>query len=842
MAGGQGSRLRPLTCDRPKPMVPVCNEPVMAHILRLLARGGMDDVVVTLHPMPEVVQEYFGTGEGFGVRLRYLVEDDPLGTAGGVARARPYLDGTFVVVSGDAFTDIDLAEAVRFHQSRGALATLVLKAVADPGEYGIVITGADGRIRRFLEKPGRGEVFSDHANAGIYVLEPEVLDRVEPGRPVDFSQDLFPALLEAGEPLYGWLAPSGYWSDIGTPEQYRQTHLDVMAGWGADQAVRVGPGCRIAPTARLIAPCLLGPGCEVEEGAEVGPFACLGEGCHVGRGATVRQSVLWKGCWLGPGAEVRGAVLADGVVLGRAARVFEGAVLGRRCRVGERAVVGPGVRLWPEKQVEELEELSRPVVWSGTALRPVVGPLGVWGEANVSLTPEVACGVGGAFGGRLAAGSRVVVAHSGGAAARGLAWAAAAGVSSAGCHVVWLDAAPAGVARQAVRLAAQGGIYVSVAGEGVSVTGDGSDAGGAGRPDGGAASPGGGGRAGGSAGAGMARLRLWDARGLELGAREARSVDSAFRREEWRRAGAGGVGDIRSAFELHAQARSGYLAALRRWCEELVEAWAAAAPALLADVHPADPSRRGLRPGPHAVGVAVGEPAAPGPAEALLADALRACGVEVLANPAAGAVLFVAAVSPSGEELELADARGRAVSRAVIEDLACLLDGLATPPAQAVPLPVWAGDGVEHALRRLGRDPVRTLAHPAVLAAGRPAPWGHPLLDGIALACGLAVVAARAGEVSPLIQVVSVHPRLRLEVPVGPGRIGQVMRRLASQTDGQEPLPVDGLRVRHDRGWAVVRPDPDRPVVELRVEAATLEDARDLLAHYAELVRRSAQG
>ena len=835
MAGGQGSRLRPLTCDRPKPMVPVCNEPVMAHILRLLARSGLNDVLVTLHPMPEVVQEYFGTGEDFRVRLGYLVEEQPLGTAGGIAQARRLVDDTLVVVSGDAFTDIDLAEAVRFHKSRGAAATLVLKAVCDPGEYGIVITDADGRIRRFLEKPGRGEVFSDHANAGIYVLEPRVLDRIEPGRPVDFSQDLFPALLAAGEPLYGWLAPSGYWSDIGTPEQYRQTHLDVMGAWPAEQAVRVGPGCRIAPTARLIPPCLLGPGCEVEDGAEVGPFACLGEGCHVGRGASVRHGVLWKGCWLGPGAEVRGAVLADGVVLGRAARVFEGAVLGRRCQVGEGAVVGPGVRLWPEKQVEEFDQLSRPVVWNGMALRSVVGPLGVRAEANAGLTPEAACGVGGAFAGRLAAGSRVVVAHSGSAAARALAWAAAAGVSSAGCHVSWLDAAPVGVARQAVRLAGQGGIYVSVGWTPTGLAGvaGASDRGGLGDPAGR--------RARGDEGdPEVARLLLWDARGLELGAREARSVDAAFRREEWRRAGAGGMGDMGSAFELRAQARSAYLLALRRWCQELVEAWAAAASRLL-PAHSAACAEAAARPEQHPVAVKTQAPAEPNPAEALLVDALGACGLEVVSNPAPVPVLLVAGVNPSGEGLELFDPRGGPVSRAALEDLACLLDGLTASPGEKVPLPVWASDAVERALQRLGREPQRTAAHPAALAAGREQPWGHPLLDGIALACGLAALAARAGGLAPLVRAVSPRPRLRLELPVRRGRVGQVMRRLAREVDGPA-LAVDGLRVCHDRGWAVVRPDPDRPVVELRVEATTLEDARDLLAHYAELVRRSAEG
>ncbi|HEY8486584.1 MAG TPA: sugar phosphate nucleotidyltransferase, partial [Limnochordales bacterium] len=595
MAGGQGSRLRPLTCDRPKPMVPVLNEPVMAHLLRLLARVGVEEVIVTLHPMPEMVQERFGDGREFGLRVRYLVEPHPLGTAGSAARALPWLDGTFLVVSGDAFTDIPLQQAVRFHRERGAVATLVLRRVEEPGEYGIVATDPAGRVARFQEKPCRAELFSNQANTGIYVLQPEVLAGLPEGRPVDFSQELFPRLLQEGAALYGWVAREGYWNDVGTPEQYRQTHLDVMARWveqGAE-GVRVGPGCRVAPGAKLVPPCQLGPGCEVEDGAEVGPFACLGPQCHVGRGASVRHSVLWQGCWVGPAAEVRGAVLADGVVLGRAARGFEGAVLGRDCRVEQGGVVGPGVRLWPGKQVEAHERLTRWVVWAGSPLRPAVGPLGVRGLANASLPPELALGLAGAFAGRLAPGTAVVVAHSGQAAARTLAWAAGCGVSAAGCAVLWVDACAAAVARMAVRAAgAGGGVYVAQGGEG---GGDGQ--GGAGRED------------------GECTLMLWDGQGLELAPPELRAVEQAFRLQEWRRSGPEGMGELHSAFALQARAQELYLAALQRWCGRLLEAWDAGGPAG-EGAAPAQASRRAAGEGRPRDGepVVAVEPAGAGPA------------------------------------------------------------------------------------------------------------------------------------------------------------------------------------------------------------------------------------
>lgn len=214
MAGGEGSRLRPLTCGRPKPMVPVLNKPIMTHIINLLKEHGFYDIGVTLQYQPQAIRDYFGNGSEYGVNLQYFVEETPLGTAGSVKNAAGFLDETFVVISGDALTDLDLSRALEFHREQGALATLVLTRVDCPLEYGVVITEKDGKITRFLEKPGWGEVFSDTVNTGIYVLEPDVLDYFAPGRMFDFSKDLFPLLLREKKPLFG-LVLSGYWCDIG---------------------------------------------------------------------------------------------------------------------------------------------------------------------------------------------------------------------------------------------------------------------------------------------------------------------------------------------------------------------------------------------------------------------------------------------------------------------------------------------------------------------------------------------------------------------------------------------------------------------------------------------------
>ena len=229
MAGGKGTRLRPLTCNQPKPMVPIINRPMMEHIMALLKQYNFTEVMATLFYLPESIQNYFGDGQNFQMHIRYLIEENPLGTAGSVRNGADFLDETFLVISGDTLTDINLGAAVAFHRERGATATLVLTKVNNPLEYGMVITDAEGRIHRFLEKPGWGEVFSDTVNTGIYILDPKIFNYYQAGQVFDFSKDLFPQLLAGGEPLFGYVS-EGYWSDIGNLEQYRQTHYDVLSG------------------------------------------------------------------------------------------------------------------------------------------------------------------------------------------------------------------------------------------------------------------------------------------------------------------------------------------------------------------------------------------------------------------------------------------------------------------------------------------------------------------------------------------------------------------------------------------------------------------------------------
>jgi len=218
MAGGQGTRLRPLTSNQPKPMVPVVNKPTIQHILELLQRNGINEVIMTLAFLPRLIRNHFGDGSSLGMHIDYTVEETPAGTAGSIRLAKDLLDDTFLVISGDALTDFDLTSVIEFHRRREAMITIALKSVEHPLEFGVVIVDEEGRIQRFLEKPGWGQVFSDTVNTGIYVIEPEVLDHIPEGQPYDFSHNLFPKLFDMRKPLYGVVC-DGYWQDIGSLEQ-----------------------------------------------------------------------------------------------------------------------------------------------------------------------------------------------------------------------------------------------------------------------------------------------------------------------------------------------------------------------------------------------------------------------------------------------------------------------------------------------------------------------------------------------------------------------------------------------------------------------------------------------
>ena len=435
MAGGEGTRLRPLSLGSPKPMTPLLGRPVMEHIINLLKSHEITEICVTLCYKPQAVMDYFGGGGRLGVRLTWFTEDEPLGTAGSVKNCMDQLgDGDFLVISGDCVCDLDLTALIRFHQERKAAATLGLYHHKTPLEYGLVLTGRDGRVERFVEKPGWGQVFTDQINTGIYVLSSAAMDRVPQGEVFDFGKDLFPALLREGKPLYG-LPLEGYWRDMGDCKAYLDCVCDALSG---KVRLEMGlPRCQagvwsarpLPEGMNLVPPCWIGEGVELGTGCLIGPHTVLERGASVGERAMVQRSVLLENAAAGSRTTLYGAILCKDASARKGVVLNEGAVLGENALAEEEAILLERVKLWPGQTAPAGCRLARSVT-SGNqkgALRFGDGGViqGVLGE---DLGPEALLTLGSILGKEGAVGLGCSPTPGAGMLAR----AAAAGAAAAG--------------------------------------------------------------------------------------------------------------------------------------------------------------------------------------------------------------------------------------------------------------------------------------------------------------------------------------------------------------------------------------------------------------------------
>jgi mannose-1-phosphate guanylyltransferase/phosphomannomutase len=468
MAGGQGTRLRPLTSNMPKPMVPVANKPTALHIMELLARHGITDVVMTVAFLPQLIRNYFGDGSSYGLNINYSVEESPLGTAGSVKNAQDLLDETFLVISGDALTDFDLTEVIAFHREREAMVTIALKSVDNPLEFGVVIVDEEGRIERFLEKPGWGQVFSDTINTGIYVLEPEIFDYIPDGQSYDFSHELFPRLYDLRKPLYGMLC-EGYWQDIGSLEQYMQANRDALDGLVKLQIpgvrlrgnVWVGQGVSMDGLDHVEGPAVIGNYCKVDPSAYIGAHSVLGNNVVLKAGAQVADSVVGENCYLAAGTRVRGAVLGNSVDVRNNSIIAEGAVIGDQCSVGENALVGNNVKIYPFKTVEAGSAIKSSLISETRGLSALFGRNGVRGLINVDITPERVMRLAMSYGTLLRKGSSVTTSRDAHPASRVMKRAMIAGLTATGVNVRDLRVAPVSINRFDIKTGGSvGGIHI----------------------------------------------------------------------------------------------------------------------------------------------------------------------------------------------------------------------------------------------------------------------------------------------------------------------------------------------------------------------------------------------
>ena len=820
MAGGEGTRLRPLTSNQPKPMVPIVGKPCIEHIVELLRRHGLDDVLITLAFMPQSIRGYFGNGEAHAVRIRYSVEETPAGTAGSVKLAEQALDEPFVVISGDALCDIDLGSVIRFHQEKHALVTIALKSVENPLEFGIVVTDEDGRIERFLEKPTWSQVFTDTINTGIYVIQPEVLAQIPTDRPYDFAKELFPLLLEKGRPLYGYVA-DGYWQDIGNLEQYRQANFDALDGRIALEVpgirlrgnVWVGEGVELDDVESVEGPAFIGNYCRIAPDANVGPYSVLSASVTLREHARTARSIVDAGSYVGRSAVLDGAIVGKSCDIREHARVHEGAAIGDQTTVGNEAVVSPGVRIYPFKEIEAGTRVDRNVIWESRATATIFARERIQGLIHVDLTPETALRIGMALGTALKRGFRVVTSRDASPACRLIGRAAIAGVNTTGVHVADLRVMAPAVNRHL--LAAEGfeaGVHVGQS---------------ASDPE-------------------AVEIQLYQPPGVQASASFMKEVEKHFSRQEFRRTTSSEVGEIR----FPARAAESYADDLLRTLD--VEAIRARRFRIVVD-YAYSPASLVL---PLVLGglevEAIGSRAyvreqAGVPTAASAADSLANMRRLVAA---VGADLGVV-LDRSAERIHLLDERAREVPAE--QELLLFLQLLSSNGLRGtLALPVTVTSLVEELVEGTGLAVERTPASLAALtrAAARDgvvfagsASGGYvfpefvPGYDAVASTCKLLELLAPVER--PLSSLVDELPRpaiVHRELRCPSARKGTVMRVLTEQFRGREVDTLDGIKVMDEAGWAQVLPDPAAPVVHVFAEGRTDEDAARLEAEFATLV------
>jgi mannose-1-phosphate guanylyltransferase/phosphomannomutase len=415
----------------------------MGHILDLLHRHQIKDVVATLRFMAASIQDHFEDGSAFNINLSYSVEDAPLGTAGSVKNAASLLDSSFLVISGDALTDFDLSQVIRAHKAHEAKATIVLKRVPNPQEFGVVARDPEGWVTQLVEKPGWGEIVSDTVNTGIYVLEPEALDLIPAGTPFDFSLNLFPLMLQSGLPLFGYVA-DGYWCDIGTMGEYMRANADMLngrvqttesIGRNIGGGIWVGEDTEIAVGAQLFGPIYLGSGVKIKDNVRIYGPTVIRDYSVIDNHTLLERSILWRNNYIGENCEIRGAIIGRQCSVKSHVILFEGAVIGDGSVLGEKCIVRSDVKLWPNKEIETGADVRDSIIWGSHGRRALFGRFGATGVVNVDLTPEFVARLGAALGATLPKGSYVAVNRDAHRSSRMLKRALVSGLPASGVNV-----------------------------------------------------------------------------------------------------------------------------------------------------------------------------------------------------------------------------------------------------------------------------------------------------------------------------------------------------------------------------------------------------------------------
>ncbi|GCE13242.1 mannose-1-phosphate guanyltransferase [Tengunoibacter tsumagoiensis] len=823
MAGGEGSRLRPLTIRRPKPMVPIAGKPVMEHILNLLKRHGITEVVVTVQYLASNIEDYFGNGSQLGMRITYSREDVPLGTAGSVKNAEEQLTEPFIVISGDALTDYNLTELIQYHNEKKSLATLLLAHVPNPLEYGVIITNEDGHISQFLEKPSWGEVFSDTINTGIYVLDPKIFSYFERNKPFDFSQELFPMMLRQGDPIYGYIATQGYWCDVGNLSEYMRANADLLQG-NVDLTIpaqNIGgniwceEGAEIHEDAQLYGPIYLGRDSKVRAGAIIHGPSMVGSYSIVDERAQVDRSIVWNNSYIGDRAELRGAIVGSSTNIKSKAVMFEGSVIGDNSIIQDGAIIQPNVKIWPDKEVEAGAVVNTSIIWGSQGRRGLFSRYGVTGLVNVDITPEFATKLGAAYGGILPKGSVVCLNRDANRTSRMIKRGINAGLPSAGVNVYDINQVPLPVSRYYIRTTeAAGGVHVQVSPFDQRVI----------------------------------DIKIFDQNGLDINKTTERKIENLYFREDFRRVYLDDIGaiDVLSNRDVMGHYLEGFNKVVdhevvRKRKFQLVVDYSHGG---TMEFLPAILDKLGcevivLNSGTEDAVTARSQ-------DELTKDMQRLATISAALNTDMGI-----RIDPSGERISLVDDRGR------------ILDGMKLLAVMTslvlrrhrngiVAAPVTAPSALQHIAKRYegSIQHTKVLPHALMTAAAREGvvlvgdgggqfafPEMHPAFDGmLAIAKLLELLATFDMRLSEVVDDLPTYYMSSAHVSCPWEHKGKVMRILSEQYRERRAKPIDGIKIDLGKEWVLILPDADSPLFHVFAESVSNEQAQALAEKYARVV------
>ncbi len=824
MAGGFGTRLRPLTISVPKPMVSVANVPMMEHVVSLLKKHGMKDIISLLYYQPEAITDYFGNGAGFGVKMDYIKTDADLGTAGAVGAARGKINGTFLVISGDVICDFDLNSALDFHKRRKALATIVLTRVKDPLQYGIVITKKDGRISSFLETPTWGEVFSDTINTGTYIFEPEIFDYIPGSGEMDFSKNLFPLLLERGEKLFGFTA-SGYWKDVGNLDEYLKCHIDVLGEKIKMDLPKVkksingfpvwlGEGVRLPKEIKVDGPVILGDNTKVEPFVTLGD-CCFGEDCYIGKYTKISRSVVQRGVSIGHHCDIKESVVGFSTKISDLVKMSPGVVIGNNCELGRASTVQARIKIWPGKFVESGAFVNSSIVWGDRFSRSLFGNHGINGLANIEITPEMATRLGVAYGAKLGKGSYVITSRDASQTSRMIKRSIIAGLISMGVRVGDLRTMPIPVARYEIgKEGESGGVHVRIS------------------PFDGR----------------VADILFFDEMGCDIQPSLQKSIEQAFFKEDFPRAGVNAVGEIiipprATQYYKEGVINSVDVSAVKNRnpvkivCDYAFSPASLVLPEILGALNANVISLNGVL-NPFKTSKTLEE----------FDEALDTVSKVVRSTKADFGVML----DVGGEKIFLVDSRGRRIHSQKALLVVLELVGMTFQKGR-VAIPVNASQKASEIAGKYGLEVVATGTTPesimrtskeknVIFAAdgkgGFVFPRFQPSFDGMYALCKIIEMCAKAGISLTDIASKTEEPKiLKKQIYCPWERKGFLMRKLIENTAGEKRQLVDGVKLFWENGWILFIPDASSAKFNIFCEAETKRDAQMAAARYIKTIK-----